>query len=222
MNIRKNNDSLLDEALKKIDFESAINTHVGFERSDDPPQNVVLKIKKVFGPKRTPNQSNPPFPYEKNIFSLERKEIQKWQVDRGEKLLQYLNKELNQIDEIVQANSSAISNSSKFDQRRHFYYLALLSIFNLPQDVALKKLETLIAIKKILLNRYLCEENIEMAAPDKACVIRGCPHLAIHGSDYCAWHILNDPRQQLFVKCNICGWPRLGPCLQCNCHNDQI
>lgn len=217
---KPSNDSVIDAALKAVNFESAINTHTGFERSDDQPKNVVFRIKKVLGPKRIPRQCSPQFPYEDGIFSLEKKEIQKWQVDRGEKLLQYLNEELNQINDIVQANSSAVFDSSHFDQRKHFYYLTLLSILDLPQDIAFQKLDTLIAFKKLLLNRYLNEKNIDMSIPEKSCCIRGCPLLAIHGSEYCAWHILNDERQQIFNKCEICGWPKLGAS-QCNGHQEE-
>lgn len=217
MQKQQTNDSLIDATLKAIKFESAINTHAKFIRSDEQPKDVVLRIKKVIGPKRNPHHCSPRFPFEDNVFSLEKKELQKWAVDRAEKMLQYLNEELNKFDDIVQANAIAALNASNFDQRKHFYYLALLSILDLPQDIAFKKLDTLIAYKKLLLNRYLIDKNIEMSIPEKSCTIRGCPHLAIHGSEYCAWHILNDPRQQLFDRCEICGWPRLGPC-QCTGH----
>lgn len=223
MEQNQSHDSLIDMALKSIDFGEAINNHESFSRNDNPPKDGVLIIKRILGTKRNNCQCDHPFPYSDGIHSLEKKELQKWQIDRGEKMLEYLSKELEQIDKIAKANSISVSAASNFDQRRQFYYLTLLSILNSPEEIGMSKLNTLISFKKLLINRHLSEKNLEMQMPEQSCSVQGCPMIAIHGSNFCAWHILMDPNQQLFTPCEICGWPHLNlKNAQCNGHGDFV
>ena len=203
------NDSKLDTALKNIGFQSAINKHTDFQLSDDPPSNTVLLPKKIIGPQRRFYSATSSFPFVKENYILEETEFLKWQIEKAKMYLSHIQKFRGMINDIAKANSLCLSNSSQFDQRRQCYYIFLSSLLQAPKETAFQKLGVLLKFKKLLTNRHFRTNNIDLEIPMKCCSYPGCAFTAIYGSDFCCWHILNDPNQKLFRKCKVCGCPQL-------------
>ncbi|OHT16448.1 hypothetical protein TRFO_02712 [Tritrichomonas foetus] len=215
--------SKLECAITKLGGSISQDRKNRYNLSDSPPENSLIKINRIIGPKQETSHFVNKFPFQNDAFILDQKEMIQWQIDRISKSLQHIEKLKDQMDDIVTANAFSTINSSHFDKRRQCFYNIFTSILSSPREAAMQQLDILISYKKLILNRYYKEKNIVLADPEKCCRYRGCPLLAVHGSDFCGWHILLDANQQIYAKCDVCGWPRLKTRdSQCNGHDTVV
>jgi hypothetical protein len=49
--------------------------------------------------------------------------------------------------------------------------------------------------------KYNLNEDAYLARQDQMCAYETCNQIALHGSHYCFFHILEDRLQTLFVRC---------------------
>jgi hypothetical protein len=216
--------SPLDRALLAAGFdESALAQHPGYERPDDPPDDAILITEHLIGPPKDQTSPEQDFPFStENQIAVTEAELVRWQEDRARQLIDLYQEQLDQLPDVADANVSALASASPFDQRRQFYYCHLMSILDAPKKTAFEHLNRLICLKKLWQNRRFLEEKQDLETCETCCIIPGCPQIAIHGSQFCGWHILRDERQRLFVPCPVCGWPKLNSeAFPCNAHRAE-
>lgn len=204
--------SPLDQALLENGFDESAIASSG--RSDDPPSSAVLLIDPLIGPPEEQIAVIPPCDEDGNITKYD---LMNWQKENLEELLRIYEQELAQIDHMAEMSYSALSDGTYIDTRAQFYYIYFTSLVNAPPETAVAKLKEMINLEKLWRNRQLKDRKGDDVQPEATCCVSGCPNLAMHGSRYCVWHILEDERQQAFEPCEICGKPKLKleffPCL---------
>ena len=204
--------SPLDQALLENGFDESATASYG--RSDDPPENAVLLIDPLIGPPEEPIVLVPPCDEDGNITKYD---LMNWQKENLEELLRIYKQELGQIDHMAELSYSALSAGTCIDSRAQFYYTYFTSLVNAPPETAIAKLKEMINLQKLWRNKQLDDRREGDVQPEVTCCVCGCPNTAVHGSQYCVWHILEDERQQAFEPCEVCGKPKLKleffPCL---------
>ena len=182
-----------------------------FPRDDKPPSNSLLITSRYFGPKKTSVTDE--FPFDPlntdSSIAMTANEVNEWEIDRIEKLLELYKQQLELLPAMADANKTAIFNAKASERRKYFYYCHLMAITNAPKDIAFKNLDELNCLRKLWRNKAFQQDVEGLSVPDQCCEYDSCPFIAIHGSKYCGWHILNDPKQKLFESCPVCGNPRV-------------
>ena len=186
-----------------------LNPKESFSRDDSIPKKSLLLVSRYFGPKRlsvtddfnfdtTSTQTN---------YAMTHREVAGWQKNRIEKLKELYSTQKELLPLMIQANKTAIYNAKSSDRRKHFYYCYLLALMNSPLNIAFSSIDKLNCLRKLWRNRGFKHDRQYLAKADVCCCYGSCSLIAVHGSKYCQWHILNDENQKLFEKCNTCGWP---------------
>lgn len=191
---------------------NSIRPKTRFARDDAPPSSTKLITSRFLSPrKRDSEHDKDEFNYDttqsKSKFIFRSEELNKWRLDRIDKLLLLYEEQLKMLPTLINANKVANNNSKTIDQRRHYYYCYLTSLITAPTVISLTRFQDLITINKLWRNRTFQENKDPLKVPLQCCACEGCFFIALHGSKYCYWHILNDEKQQLFEKCSRCGHP---------------
>lgn len=203
----KDGDSILDMALREVGIDP---TRGKLRRSEDPPTDCVVLNTGVQIPYDPPPRNTTGFPFSISVNQkMTAPERLSWQKDRIDQMIAFYEHELAQSDAIVQNHAFSVESGSSTDKRQQAFFSHLATLINSPPHVFHAELSRFVSMKKLWTNRELSSERGGRDVAEISCAVRGCPHVAIHGSCFCGWHILNDTRQQLFTPCGICGAPRL-------------
>ncbi|EAY20190.1 hypothetical protein TVAG_021350 [Trichomonas vaginalis G3] len=196
-------------------------------RDDDPPKSTTLIVSRTFHPKKYCGYLDD-FPFETSEptkgFAITQTEIEARIIDRCDKLIQFYQYQLESLPDVTAANIISFNNAALADRRRQVFYSILLAINNSPKQIALKAFSDLYNLRKLWINkRYY---NTFVAVPQtkilcKCCKFEDCINPALYGSDFCYWHILNDPNQQMYEKCPNCGQPKLFSTLCKSCSKSK-
>ena len=201
-----------DEVLKKhgISVEGTLPKQ-SVPRDDNPPQDSLLITSRYFGPKKLNVTDDFNFDTTKaeSMYAMTPNEVNDWQLRRIDKLIELYNQQKELLPAMADANKTAIFNAKASDRRKYFYYCHLLAIANAPKDIAFTNIDKLNCLRKLWRNKAFSLDAEDLSVSDHCCEYESCPFIAIHGSKFCYWHILNDPKQQLFEQCPICGNPKL-------------
>jgi hypothetical protein len=186
-----------------------INPKKSFARDDKPPKETLVLTSRYFGPKKfnTSDEFNFDTTNPNASFAMTQREVLEWANNRIKKLKELYKNQEHLVPHMANANKTAIYNSKASDRRKHFYYCYLLALMNAPVDIAFSNIEKLNCLRKLWRNRAFKQDAEGLAVPDMCCCFETCPFIAVHGSKYCGWHILNDENQKLFRKCSQCGMP---------------
>ena len=204
--------SLFEEILKANGIpQENLGPKVSFIRDNKPPEKTLLITSRFFGPKRPPNSDEFPFdPTNTDVTcALTANEANDWTLDRISKLIDLYEQQKQLLPLMADANKTAIFNAKASDRRKYFYYCHLLAISNAPRKIAFSNIESLNCLRKLWRNKAFSYDTDTLEQPDHCCEYQSCPFIAIHGTKYCMWHILNDPNQQMFEECPVCKNPKL-------------
>lgn len=199
----------LDKALQKVGLGKMCEQKEKFFRSDDPPKNNILQINRLVGPPINPiitEENKFIFRIDKQI-AFTKKEYLSYLKINTEKLIDCYQRQIDCIDALTNGNILALSKADVIAQRKHFYFCFLESILKAPIHTAFDNLNIIVSLQKLFLNLSFKQSNI-IPPLQVCCREKNCPQIAIYGSFYCGWHILNDSMQQMFVQCPKCHWPR--------------
>jgi hypothetical protein len=204
------NSSEFDLLLRSAGFdESVLEQHSDYDRPDTPPEDAIIFASQHIGPAPAHRSSEPAHPFASSDASivLTETELLNWQSESIQTLIRQFQQELAQIDTFSSANSLGLENASPFAQRCQFFYAQLMGLWDAPADTAIRNFLHLINLKKLWMNHWLALASEGLAKSDRCCIVDGCPQIAIHGSNYCAWHMLDDNEQVFLRACPICGKP---------------
>ena len=203
----KDGESILDIALREIGIDP---TQGKMQRPEEPPSECVVLNTSVQIPYDPPPRNSTGFPFEISVSQrMAAPERLAWQKDCVDRLIACYEHELEQVDALTVAHNHAVERASNVEKRKLAYFSYLASLMHAPPQVFRANISRLMSMRKLWKNRALEWSRGARDLAEQCCNVRGCPHVAIHGSRFCGWHILNDTRQQLFTRCTVCGAPRL-------------
>jgi hypothetical protein len=200
----------LDELLLSAGFDPSVtDQHPDYTRSDDVPTNAIVFATELISPASASSSPPPSHPFttlsaalvltDRELLTCQASSLRGWTTE--------LEKESLQVDSMADANIAAMANASAFEQRIHVWYCRLMALRDLPPENAMPTMRGMINLKKLWMNKEFSRSAAGLEQKDMCCVVDGCPQVAIHGSRYCAWHIMNDLEQRMFVDCPVCEKP---------------
>jgi hypothetical protein len=216
--------SSLDRAILAAGLEvDAIQNSLPLGLCDDPPLKCLLISDNLFCPSETYiSEDTPLFPFStETTLSFAESELIGWQLDLAQHLVRVYELQEAQLLASLNTFKDPPSTQTTRAQRAHFFADYVISLVDAPERIAVDHLHRLAHLRKLWLNREFAPADEDGIESEVCCKIQDCSHIAILGSEFCGWHILEDSEQWLFVKCLECGAPRVqGSAVPCICDKD--
>jgi hypothetical protein len=186
---------------------SALDSPPEYPRDDDPPADALVFPSTLIAPPVTRVAAGNPFTSSGAPVFLTEAELLDQQIETLRALRADYLDDLEELDAVADGNAASLAAATAFERRRSYYYFRLMSMIDCPQTDAFQNLTELLCLKNLWKRTCLEQDGFETGGA--CCAVQGCPHSAVHGLQFCPWHSLRDPNQQLFVPCPVCGVPKI-------------